>query len=91
MGLPFEWDSRKSASNAAKHGLSFEEAVAVFADAGRADLDATHQQDGEDRRKAVGSINGRLFTVVYTFRGETMRIISARPANSKEIRQHDNR
>ena len=32
MGPTFEWNSRKGASNRAKHGVSFEEALTVFAD-----------------------------------------------------------
>ena len=30
--LSFEWDPRKAASNAAKHGVTFEEAKSVFYD-----------------------------------------------------------
>ena len=91
MVLKFEWDEGKSAKNAAKHGLPFGEAVAVFADPDREDLDASHEEDGEERRKMIGRIGGRLFTVVYTLRGAAIRLISARPANSKEVRDYANR
>jgi uncharacterized protein len=40
--------------------------------------------DGEARRKAIGLIEGRVFTVVYVQRGEAIRIISARRANATE-------
>ncbi len=91
MMLKFEWDEAKSASNVAKHGLPFGEAVAVFADVNRADLDASHAEDDEERRKTIGRMGGRLFTVVYTLRGAAIRLISARPANSKEVRQYGHR
>lgn len=87
----FEWDEAKAAANVAKHGLPFEEAVAVFADAARADFDASHAEDGEARRKVVGSLEGRLVTVVYTVRGDALRIISARRSNAKEARRYADR
>jgi len=86
--LSFEWDDAKDATNTAKHGVSFIEAAAVFADNDRTDFDASHAEDGEARRKAVGQIEGRLFVVVYTLRGEAIRIISARRANGQETRRH---
>jgi uncharacterized protein len=82
----FEWDDTKAASNFAKHSVEFEFAVRVFLDDGRADLDASRPADGESRRKAVGTIEGELFTVVYTERGSVVRVISARRSNVKEHR-----
>jgi uncharacterized DUF497 family protein len=58
----------------------------VFVDAARADFDASHAADAERRRKVVGLIEGRLFTVVYTQRGAVIRLISARRSNAKETR-----
>jgi uncharacterized DUF497 family protein len=86
--ISFEWDDAKDAANAVKHGISFFEATAVFADSGRIDFDATHPEDGEERRKVVGRIEGRLFVVVYTVRGGRFRIISARRANAQETHRH---
>lgn len=86
--LSFEWDDAKDAANAAKHGVSFIEAAAVFADNDRTDFDASRARDGEARRKVVGQIEGRLFVVVYTLRGPAIRIISARRANAQEARRH---
>jgi uncharacterized DUF497 family protein len=90
-GLSFEWDDGKDSLNVAKHGVSFAYTVAVFVDDRHADFDASHPLDGERRRKAVGMIEGRLFTVVYTVRGEFLRIISARRANTQEVRLYDDR
>jgi uncharacterized DUF497 family protein len=73
----FEWDEAKAASNYAKHRVSFPFAVRVFADPQRVDYDASRVADGEARRKVVGLIGRRLFTIVYTIRGSACRMISA--------------
>ncbi len=80
----FDWDDTKAASNLAKHGVPFDYAARVFLDAAVVDFDASRAADGEARRKAVGRIEGRIFTVVYAQRGDTIRIISARRANAVE-------
>ena len=87
----FEWDAAKASANLVKHGVRFEVATGVFADPTRADFDASHVEDGEVRRKVVGEIQGRLFTLVYTLRGEKMRIISARQSNAMEARRYADR
>jgi uncharacterized DUF497 family protein len=89
--LTFEWDDAKAASNAAKHGVRFEVAANIFLDPGLADFDASRVGDGEERRKAVGMIQGRLFTIVYVLRGSVRRLISARPSNAAEKRRHADR
>jgi uncharacterized DUF497 family protein len=85
--LQFEWDERKSRSNARKHGVSFEEASAVFFDEGaRVAADPDHSDD-EDRFLIVGfSIRARLLLVCFCERreGDRIRIISARKATRKE-------
>lgn len=86
--LSFEWDDDKATSNFVKHGVRFEVAAAVFLDPRRADFDASNPVDGEARRKVVGMIEGLLFTVVYTLRGQTIRLISARRSNEKEARRY---
>lgn len=85
--LRFEWDSRKSASNAKKHGISFDEAESAFNDEGAVVFfDPDHSED-EDRFILLG-LSGKLRVVVvcHCFReSETVvRIISARKANRSE-------
>jgi uncharacterized DUF497 family protein len=87
----FEWDDGKARSNEIKHGLPFTDALAVFLDPFRADYDATHPGDGEAHRKAVGLLANGLVTVVYTHRGEAIRIISDRRANRAEERRYGDR
>jgi hypothetical protein len=87
----FEWDDTKAESNLLKHGVPFAYASRVYLDPAALDYDATNPADGEQRRKTVGLIEGRLFTVVYTVRGETHRLISARRSNEKERRYYGHR
>jgi uncharacterized protein len=80
----FEWDLAKAQSNLAKHGVPFEYATRVFLDADAIDFDASRAEDNEVRRKIVGMIEGRVFSVVYTRRHGVTRIISARRCNARE-------
>ena len=91
MSLQFEWDEQKADLNAIKHGVSFEEAKTVFADLGSITIaDLEHSID-EDRYIDLGiSACGRLLVVVYnTERGNSIRIISSRCANNREIRSYE--
>ena len=73
----------KTALNLKKHGVRFETAAMVFCDEYRIELyDAEHSAD-EDRYNTIGMVDNILF-VVYTERKNRIRLISARPANSKE-------
>jgi uncharacterized DUF497 family protein len=83
--MQFEWDPKKARSNLRKHGVSFDKAATVFLD----DLSLTgHDPDhsaDEDRFVTFGISNsGRLLTVAHTDRGESIRIINARPATRSE-------
>jgi uncharacterized protein len=84
----FEWDEAKAASNERKHDIPFASAAAAFHDPRRVDFDVSREQDREMRRKVVGLIGNRLYTVVYTVRGSACRIISARLANTSEKRRY---
>jgi uncharacterized protein len=86
----FTWDPAKAASNAAKHGLTFEEAIEVFADGNHA-LDRYDAAHGEPRWQTMGPITGELVVVVWTERdGDAIRIISARLATSAEKAEYRN-
>ncbi|MGH9612741.1 MAG: BrnT family toxin [Bryobacteraceae bacterium] len=85
----FEWDDRKAAGNIAKHSVPFEYAARVFLDPNRLDGEDKRHDYSEERRLTLGKIQGRLFVVAYTPRGEVIRLISARKANERERRQYD--
>jgi uncharacterized DUF497 family protein len=79
--LLFEWDARKAAQNVAKHGVPFEYAARVFLDRYRLDAEDSRHDYNEERRLTLGNIEGRLYAVTYTPRGDVIRLISARKAN----------
>ncbi|MCI0589925.1 MAG: BrnT family toxin [Planctomycetes bacterium] len=89
--LRFAWDARKAARNLRKHGVSFEEARTAFTDEGALVLpDPAHSGD-EERFVLLGlSERLRLLVVVHTLRenGDTLRLVSARKATSRERRQY---
>ena len=78
MSLAFEWDNKKAKQNLKKHGVSFEEASTVFCDPlARTIQDPLHSVE-EDRFVNLGeSQSRRLLVVVFTERGDRIRIISA--------------
>ena len=85
--MKFEWDSDKESINIRKHGLSFSLAARVFYDPNHIELfDDVHSVE-EDRFHAIGLVDNVL-TVVFTERGENIRIISARCATEKEKRMY---
>jgi uncharacterized protein len=84
MGDDFEWDKAKAESNLRKHAVSFEAACGVFADAFAFDRLDTTINHRESRFVITGIVNGVLLTVVYTERGDRIRIISARKATRHE-------
>jgi uncharacterized DUF497 family protein len=84
----FEWDAAKARSNLAKHNVGFEAACLVFDDVFALDRLDSADQSGEVRYVLTGMANAVLLTVVYTQRGERMRIISARKATRHEQREY---
>ena len=77
--MEFEWDESKAESNESKHGVSFTEAMTVFADPlSLTGYDPADSND-EDQYITMGmSVIGRLLIVSHTDRAEKVRIISAR-------------
>lgn len=85
--LKFEWDREKANRNHELHGIRFEEAAEIFLDEESEIIDYGPRK-GEVRLVRVGQISGRLVLVVYTERGERIRIISARKPSSHEQRKY---
>ena len=82
--MEFEWDRAKAASNLAKHGIDFDDAIGVFDDPRMLSI-VDPRSYGETRYNAIGAVEGRVLFVVYTKRGsEVFRIISARKASRRE-------
>ena len=80
--MAFEWDARKNAANRRKHGIDFVDAVRIFD--GPVVEGPDDRETREARVVAFGAIGMHVLVVVYTWRGDTYRIISARKATSGE-------
>ncbi len=88
--MEYEWDEAKSEACFAERGFDFTYVVSAFLDPNRVVSLDSRWAYGEDRYQLLGSIEGRVFFVAYTLRGRTIRIISARKANRREVKDYEN-
>ena len=88
--MVFEWDENKEKINLAKHGIDFSTAALVFGDVNRIEMFDTIHSEYENRYITIGEIHGVaiVLLVVYTERGEAIRLISARKATKQERRKY---
>ncbi len=87
----FAWDPKKAEINRRKHGVTFDEAATVFQDPLSATVVDVNAGVTEERLITIGrSSLGRLVLVIHTEVGETIRIISARVATTRERKRHEN-
>lgn len=92
--MPFEWDAEKNRINRKKHGVSFEIAALVFDDP-YALTQPDIARSEEERLITLGAIGpgSILFVVHANYEGaekeEVIRIISARPATSRERKSYE--
>jgi uncharacterized DUF497 family protein len=85
-----EWDDRKARANKAKHGVSFEDAVAVLEDALSMTFRDPDHSIEESRFLTFGhDLSGRILVVAHADRGEAVRLISARRVTRAERRQYE--
>ncbi len=86
--MEIEYDTAKSERNIALRGLSFD--LAHEFDFGTA-LVAEQIREGQSEQRwvAIGFIGERLHVLVYTFRGDALRVISLRKANQREVSKYD--
>jgi uncharacterized DUF497 family protein len=85
-----QWDKQKAAGNFRKHGVYIADAVSVFMD----ELAVTIEDDCPKERRWVTlgrDLFGRILVVVFSWRGDEIRIISARKAAPSERRQYGTR
>ena len=86
--MNFKWDPRKAIANLQKHGIDFADAVTVFDDLNAVTID---DLDYEEQRFITIAMDafGRILVVVYTWRGDNIRLISARKATKNERKQYE--
>ena len=87
--MKVEWEGEKAASNLKKHGIDFADAATVLFD----DLAITIRDDSIDEEERFVTVGmdalGRHLVVVYTWRAEVVRLISARQATRRERRRYE--
>jgi uncharacterized DUF497 family protein len=89
-GDRFEWDDRKAAVTLERRGLSFEVESTVFRDPMRVESPDLRKDYGEQRIRVLGrAADGVVLAVIYTERGDRIRIISVRRATRQERRFYE--
>ena len=88
--MEFEWDQVKSDACFAQRGFDFSYVLQAFVDPDRL-IRRDHRWDyDEERCQLLGMIEQRVFSVVYTVRNSVIRIISARKANQRGVKDYEN-
>ena len=87
MHMGYEWDPGKAKLNFRKHGIAFADAVSAFSDESAITIEDT---DPDEARFATLGMDafGSVLVVVYTWREDNIRLISARKATEKERKQY---
>jgi len=80
----FEWDDEKASANIRDHGVGFEQATSAFADPFAVEWIDDREVYGEERSGLLGMFGGQVLTVIYTERGDRIRIISSWRATRHE-------
>jgi uncharacterized protein len=85
--MGFEFDPGKSAENKRKHGIDFEVAQRLWADAGLVEILA--RTTDEPRWLLIGRIEERHWSAIITRRGENIRLISVRRSRDEEVELYE--
>jgi hypothetical protein len=81
--MEFEFDSRKSANNLAKHGIDFDDAQLLWSDPDLLEIPA--RIEDEPRWLVIGKIAGKHWSAVITYRSDAIRIVSVRRSRTEEV------
>jgi uncharacterized DUF497 family protein len=83
-----EWDPEKAAVNVTKHSVDFADAATVLHD--EAAITIRDESAGEERFVTIGmDALARVVVVVFTWREDRPRLISARVATPQERKQYE--
>ncbi len=87
--MSFEWDPVKASANLSKHGVDFADAAVALEDEMGLTVPDTSSDQEERFATVCSDPYGRVLVVVYTWRGEFIRLISARKATARERRHYE--
>jgi uncharacterized DUF497 family protein len=84
----FEYDENKSNANFEKHGIDFVQAQKLWGDIWAIKFPIEYPI--ENRFMAIGMIDDKYWTAIFTYRNENIRLISVRRSRDgeKEIYEH---
>ena len=86
--MDFEFDEAKEAANQERHGLSLAFGARIFEDPDYLIVPTIRVEDEEERYKAIGRVESKLYTAVHVWRGERVRFVSVRRSNVSEERTY---
>lgn len=86
--MQIEFDPAKDEANREKHGLSLALAELFDLEAALLAVDERHDYN-EEQFVALGPLGDRLHVMVFTVRDESIRVISLRKANRREVKKYD--
>ena len=81
--MDYEWDEDKRLRNLSKHKVAFDR-ISDFNWSKAIIINRSRHRDGEPRFAGIGPIDGKLYTVIFTWRSDRIRITSLRRVNKKE-------
>jgi uncharacterized DUF497 family protein len=87
--MEFDWNPAKCGKNIADRGIDFADVLVGFIDPARKVVRDDRKDYGEVRYNMLAKVNGRVFHITFTERGEILWIISARKANQREQRRYE--
>lgn len=87
--MEFEWDETKREQNLKKHGVDFLYAALIF-EGETLTREDDREDYGETRFASLGLVDGTPYTVIYTERGENIRLISAWKGGRKDYDKYKN-
>ena len=87
--MDFEWDEAKSDLCRKSRNFDFAYVISIFIDPLLVIQKDQRWDYGEERFRALGLLDEKVFVVIYTKRPRAIRIISARRANRREVRRYE--
>jgi len=87
--MEISYDNNKNHSNKEKHGVPLKLGASVLSDPNRITVLDVRFTYNEDRFVCYGKVNNRVWVCVFTEREDTIRVISVRKANSREVRRYE--
>jgi uncharacterized protein len=87
--MDIEYDADKDETNRFKHRLSLSFGKRIFDDPFVMLSPTVRIGDEEERWKAIGLVDGKLYTAIHVWRDDIVRMISVRRSNAPERRDYD--